>query len=177
MSDELGKLDGLSPEQINDISRIIGLGALKYFILKVDPRKTMLFNPAESIDFNGNTGPFIQYTYARIKSLVRRANAESATQTLPDNYPINPKETELIKLLTDFSSAITEAAAEHSPAVIAAYVYELAKQYNQYYHDHPILKENVDPADRQFRLTLSTQVAQTIKKAMALLAIEVPERM
>ncbi|MFI3295022.1 MAG: arginine--tRNA ligase [Rikenellaceae bacterium] len=174
MSGELGKLDGLSPEEQYEISKMIGLGALKYFILKVDPKKTMLFNPSESIDFNGNTGPFIQYTHARIKSLSRRAQGIA-----PSIEGVEPtaKEVELIKLLVDFHSTLESAAAEHSPSVIANYIYDLAKEYNQYYHDYPILKEGVELSDKQFRLALSLEVASMIKRAMALLGIDVPERM
>ncbi len=180
MSAELGKLDGLSEEESYAISRLIGLGALKYFILKVDPKKTMLFNPAESIDFNGNTAPFIQYTHARICSLGRRAGVEMDAQTslkAIEGYVLNAKEIELVKLLSDFGSTLSEAAAEHSPSVIAAYCYELSKEYNGYYHDNPILKEGVAEADKAFRLALSAQVALMLRKAMALLGIELPERM
>lgn len=178
MSSELGKLDGLSQSEQDEISAMIGLGALKYFILKVDPKKTMLFNPAESIDFNGNTAPFIQYTHARIRSLVRRAK-EQGVELLDKvgEVKLEQKEVELIKLLLEFEAAVQEAAREHAPSVIAQYTYELAKEYNQYYHDHPILKEGVDVKDKQFRLLLSTQVAVMIKKAMGLLGIDVPERM
>lgn len=178
MSAELGKLDGLSQSEQDEISAMIGLGALKYFILKVDPKKTMLFNPAESIDFNGNTAPFIQYTHARIRSLIRRA--ETQLLELPKqivNADLEQKEIELIKLLLEFDGAVNEAADQHSPSVIAQYVYELAKQYNQYYHDHPILKDGVEMKDKEFRLLLSSQVALMIKKAMGLLGIDVPERM
>lgn len=178
MSAELGKLDGLSQSEQDEISKMIGLGALKYFILKVDPKKTMLFNPAESIDFNGNTAPFIQYTHARIRSLIRRAEAQQ--MELPKqivNEDLEQKEIELIKLLLEFEGAVKEAADQHAPSVIAQYVYELAKQYNQYYHDHPILKEGVETKDKEFRLLLSSQVALMIKKAMKLLGIDVPERM
>ncbi len=174
ISKEMGKLDGLSESEQYDISKMIGLGALKYFILKVDPKKTMLFNPSESIDFNGNTGPFIQYTHARIKSLGRRAG-----DVVPSIDGVEPKakEIELIKLLVEYHSTLELASNEHSPSVIANYVYELCKEYNQYYHDNPILKEGVAESDKKFRLALSLEVAKTISKGMALLGIEVPERM
>ena len=175
MSAEMGKLDGLSDEESYEVSRKIGLGALKYFILKVDPKKTMLFNPAESIDFNGNTGPFIQYTYARICSLQRRAvGVEAGVEA---GYALAPKEVELIKHLAEFPDAVAEAAREHAPSVVAAYVYELAKEYNQYYHDHPILKEGVAEADKRFRLALSGAVARVVERGMGLLGIELPDRM
>lgn len=179
ISQEMGKLDGLSAEESDQICRMIGLGALKYFILKVDPRKTMLFNPAESIDFNGNTAPFIQYTHARIKSLERRAQEAGVTllNKVPQGRVLEVKEVELLKLLLDFSQTVSQAAQEHSPAVVAYYVYELAKLYNQYYHDYPILKAEVEMQDKQFRLALSLQVATMIRKAMSLLGIEVPDRM
>lgn len=178
MSEEMGKLDGLTEEEVTEITRMVGLGALKYFLLKVDPKKTMLFDPKESIDFNGNTGPFIQYTHARIKSLMRRAEAEGLDikGLKPETLP-NSKEVELIKMLTEFSGAIAQAAAEYSPAIMANYAYELAKEFNQYYHDYPIMKSDVSPEDKMFRLTVASQVAQTIKKAMGLLGIDVPERM
>lgn len=179
VSQEMGKLDGLSDQESDQICRMIGLGALKYFILKVDPRKTMLFNPAESIDFNGNTAPFIQYTHARIKSLERRAE-ESGVKPLdkvPQDRALEIKEVELLKLLLDFSQTVTQAAQEHSPAVVAAYVYELAKLYNQYYHDYPILKADVGMQDKEFRLAISSQVGLMIRKAMSLLGIQVPDRM
>lgn len=178
MSKEMGKLDGLSESESYEISRKIGLGALKYFILKVDPRKTMLFNPSESIDFNGNTAPFIQYTYARICSLGRKAaELKEDRQTKTANYALGAKEIEIVKLLAEFSGTVIEAAREHSPAVVAAYAYDLAKEFNQYYHEHPILKEGVAAEDRAFRLALSTQVARVIERAMSLLGIELPERM
>lgn len=176
MSAELGKLDGLSEEESKAISRTIGLGALKYFILKVDPRKTMLFNPAESIDFNGNTAPFIQYTYARVRSLARRAVDQGITPSVAGHTP-EAKEIELIKLIGDFAGAVREAGDGHSPAVIAAYCYELAKEYNQYYHDYPILKAEVPAHERPFRLSLSLTVADTLSRGMSLLGIDLPERM
>lgn len=183
VAEEAGKLDGLSEQEIAEISRMVGLGALKYFILKVDPKKTMLFDPKESIDFNGNTGPFIQYTYARIKSLERRARsasgcgmASSAADFDAGRRP-EPKEIELIKHLTEFAGVVRQAGAEFSPAVVAAYAYDLAKEFNQYYHDYPILKEGVSESDRLFRLSLAGQVAGTLNRAMGLLGIEMPERM
>lgn len=185
VAEEAGKLDGLSEEEIAEISRMVGLGALKYFILKVDPKKTMLFDPKESIDFNGNTGPFIQYTYARIKSLERRAAAlsgegspvaASAAEFDQGRLP-EPKEIELIKHLAEFAGVVRQAGEEFSPAVVASYAYDLAKEFNQYYHDYPILKEGVSQADRVFRLSLAMQVAGTLGRAMGLLGIEMPERM
>ena len=181
VAEEAGKVDGLSDEEIAEISRMVGLGALKYFILKVDPKKTMLFDPKESIDFNGNTGPFIQYTYARIKSLQRRAEAEGIVAVTDGTFDAGrkpeAKEIELIKHLTDFGGVVAQAGAEYSPAVVAAYAYDLAKEFNQYYHDYPILKADVVVDDRIFRLSLALQVAQTLGKAMGLLGIEMPERM
>lgn len=177
MSAKLGKLDGLDEADTADICRMIGLGALKYFILKVDPKKNMLFNPEESIDFNGNTGPFIQYTYARICSLQRRAAQEGIAGCIPDGYVMEDKEVEIVKMLADFAGAVAEAGEQHSPSVIASYVYELAKEFNQYYHDHPILKGGVSDEDRSFRLALSLETADIVRRAMGLLGIEVPERM
>ena len=182
VAQEAGKVDDLTEEEQAEISRIVGLGALKYFILKVDPKKTMLFDPKESIDFNGNTGPFIQYTYARIRSLQRRAEAQGiAAATTAGDFDAGrlpePKEIELIKHLTEFGGVVAQAGADFSPAVVAAYAYDLAKEFNQYYHDYPILKEGVAEATRKFRLTLASQVARTLNKAMGLLGIEMPERM
>lgn len=177
---EAGKLDGLSEEEIAEISRMVGLGALKYFILKVDPKKTMLFDPKESIDFNGNTGPFIQYTYARIRSLQRRAGANvaaSAPMDFDEGRVPERKEVELIKLLAEFAGVVREAGEAFSPAIVAGYAYELAKEFNQYYHDYPILKADVAPEDRTFRLALAAEVAETLRRAMGLLGIEMPERM
>jgi arginyl-tRNA synthetase len=178
MSDELGKLDGLSDEETNEIVRIIGLGALKYFILKVDPKKNMTFNPLESIDFNGNTGPFIQYTYARIRSVIRKAFEMKIKipEYIVSDIPVNDKELELIKLIADYEEIIQTAADEISPAIIANYVYELAREFNQFYHDYTILKEE-DVNLRNFRLSLSDVTGNTVKNAMSLLGIEVPERM
>lgn len=182
VAEEAGKLDGLSPEEIAEISRMVGLGALKYFILKVDPKKTMLFDPKESIDFNGNTGPFIQYTYARIKSLQRRSAEQggitAATVAAFDEGRLpEPKEIELVKHLADFAGVVAQAGAEFSPSVVASYAYDLAKEFNQYYHDYPILKPEVAEADRVFRLSLAGQVAGILGRAMGLLGIEMPERM
>ncbi|MDL2230422.1 arginine--tRNA ligase [Alistipes sp. OttesenSCG-928-L06] len=178
MSDELGKLDGCTPEEADRVSWMVGLGALKYFILKVDPKKTMLFDPKESIDFNGNTGPFIQYTHARIKSVLRRAVDQSVAKAekASAKTAVVAKELELIKLLTEFRPTIAAAAEQYSPAMIANYVYDLVKEFNQYYHDYSILNEP-DTAVRSFRLLLAEQVARTVKSGMALLGIEVPERM
>ncbi|HEY9123093.1 MAG TPA: arginine--tRNA ligase, partial [Bacteroidales bacterium] len=178
MSEELGKLEGLSAEDINKTLNIIGLGALKYFILKVDPKKNMVFDPKESIDFNGNTGPFIQYTYARIKSILRKAADAQIVFDLKQASAVNmgDKEKELVKLLYDFPMVVQEAAKEFSPAIIANYCYDLAKEYNQFYHDCPILKE-ADIAVKSLRFALSQQVSQAIGYGMKLLGIDVPERM
>jgi len=177
-SQELGKLDNCTPEEMDTISRTVGLGALKYFILKVDPRKSMTFNPKESIDFNGNTGPFIQYTHARIKSVLRKADEQGIDfRSLTNiNLSISEKESYLIQLLTEFPAVIRQAGEEFSPALIANYIYDLVKEYNQFYHDFTILKEeNTDL--KQFRLVLSESIAASIKTGMSLLGIEVPERM
>ncbi len=176
VSRELGKLDGLTDEEINEISEIVGLGALKYFLLKVDPRKNMLFNPKESIDFNGNTGPFIQYTYARIRSVLRKAAEQGVAITDFSAVTPNEKEVALIQTLADFPATVQEAGRDYSPAVIANYVYELVKQYNQFYHDYSILREE-DAAVRSLRLTLCDVTARVIKTGMSLLGIRVPERM
>jgi arginyl-tRNA synthetase len=178
MSEELGKLDGCTPEEADRVSWMVGLGALKYFILKVDPKKTMLFDPKESIDFNGNTGPFIQYTHARIQSVLRRAEAQGVAKAddAGAHNSVVAKEIELIKLLTEYRPTVTAAAAQYSPAMIANYVYELAKEFNQFYHDYSILNEP-DTACRAFRLMLVEQVARTIRSGMSLLGIEVPDRM
>ncbi|MCM1075903.1 MAG: arginine--tRNA ligase [Bacteroides sp.] len=176
VSAELGKLDGLSDEETARISEMVGLGALKYFLLKVDPRKNITFNPKESIDFNGNTGPFIQYTYARICSVLRKAQEEG--MTIGDYSHVTPGEREitLIQSLADFPSTVQAAGQNYSPALIANYIYELVKSYNQFYHDCSILKET-DEAVRSLRLELSRQTARVVKTGMALLGIEVPERM
>ena len=177
MSAELGKLETLSKEEAEETFRIIALGALKYFILKVDPRKNMMFNPSESIDFNGNTGPFIQYTYARIKSVLRKS-AESKIN-IENNVKINSlsaKEKDLLKRITLYPLAVKEAGEYYSPAIIANYCYDLVKEFNQFYHEHSILSEP-DKDQRNFRLILSATVAEVIKKGMTLLGIEMPERM
>ena len=177
MSDELGKLDGCSEEEAAAVSEMVGLGALKYFILKVDPKKTMLFDPRESIDFNGNTGPFIQYTHARIRSVLRKA-AEAGIDFGGDipSVPYVPEEIALVKSLTDYPSAVAAAGENFAPSIVAAYAYELAKQFNGYYHDHSILKEENSDV-RRMRLQLAQQVARVIRSAMKLLGIDVPERM
>lgn len=170
-----GRLKGVPEEEMDDVYRIIGLGALKYFILKVDPRKNMLFNPQESIDFNGNTGPFVQYTYARIRSVLRKSDeADAATDITA--YEPNEKEIEIIQRIADFPSVVSEAGRTYSPALIANYVFELAKGYNQFYHDYSILKEENGVA-RTFRLHLSRTVADIIRRGFSLLGVEVPERM
>lgn len=174
-SAELGKLDDCSAEEADNISRIIGLGALKYFILKVDPRKNMTFNPKESIDFNGNTGPFLQYTYARIQSLLRKVKEAGISETFGAVAP-QEKEITLIQRLADFPSVVSEAGKNYSPALVANYVYELVKEYNQFYHDCPIMKET-DEEVRAFRIALSRTVGNVIARATGLLGMEVPERM
>ena len=176
VADQAGKLDGLSDEEKAEIAEIVGLGALKYFLLKVDPRKNMTFNPRESIDFNGNTGPFIQYTYARIRSVLRRAAAEGLDKGDYSAVEPNEKEITLIQRLSDFPSLVAEAGRSCSPALIANYVYDLVKEYNQFYHDCSILREE-DAAVRSLRLALSDAVARTIRTGMGLLGIRVPERM
>ena len=177
-SEELGKFKDMSEEERNEIARIVGLGALKYFILKVDARKNMLFNPEESIDFNGNTGPFIQYTYARIRSILRKAQAEgiSIPATLADTMPLNEKEIELIQKLNEFGAAVEQAGKDYSPSGIANYCYELTKDFNQFYHDYSILNADTEE-EKVVRLVIAKNVAKTIKNGMALLGIEVPERM
>lgn len=177
-SDELGKFDDMSEQEKQDIARIVGLGALKYFILKVDARKNMLFNPEESIDFNGNTGPFIQYTYARIRSIMRKAKAEGIKlpQQLSTNAPLNDKEIALIQKLNDYKAVVEQAGTDYSPSGIANYCYELTKDFNQFYHDYSILNANSEE-EKTARLVLAANVAKTIKNAMQLLGIEVPERM
>ena len=176
MSAELGKLDGLSAEEQDEICRMVGLGALKYFILKVDPKKTMLFNPRESIDFNGNTGPFIQYTYARIRSVLRKAAEAGVTEGVAEGLQLIGEEIELVKYLADFPATVLQAGATYSPSVIGAYVYDLAKMYNSYYHDHSILREENEQV-RAFRVALSRLVSEVIGRGMALMGIAVPERM
>jgi arginyl-tRNA synthetase len=178
ISNELGKLDGLSREEAEHIIRMIGMGSLKYFILKVDPRKNMIFNPKESIDFNGNTGSFIQYTHARICSVLRKAT--EMNMLLPDQLnpetPVNPKEETLIQLMAGYPLVVKEAGDTYSPACIANYIYDLVKEYNQFYHDYSILNEPEEDV-RTLRLILSANVAKIIKSGMSLLGIEVPERM
>ncbi len=177
MSQELGKLESLAKDEAEATYRMIALGALKYFILKVDPRKNMLFNPEESIDFNGNTGPFIQYTHARIKSVLRKAEEKQINFTTDFLLPeISQKEKDLLKTITLFPDVVKEAGDNYSPAVIANYCYELVKEYNQFYHDHSILAES-DEAKRNFRLVLSSTVAKVAKTGMGLLGIQMPERM
>ncbi len=176
--DKVNKLEGITEDEKNEIARIVGMGALKYFILKVDARKNMLFNPEESIDFNGNTGPFIQYTYARIRSILRKAEAQSIAlpASLADDAPLNEKEIALIQKLNDFGAAVTQAGIDYSPSGIANYCYELTKEFNQFYHDYSILNADTE-AEKITRLVLAKNVAKVIKNGMALLGIEVPERM
>jgi arginyl-tRNA synthetase len=176
--DKVNKLEGITEEEKKEIARIVGMGALKYFILKVDARKNMLFNPEESIDFNGNTGPFIQYTYARIRSVLRKADAEDIKlpNVLGDNAPLNEKEIQLIQKMNEFGAAIEQAGIDYSPSGIANYCYELTKDFNQFYHDYSILKADTDD-EKITRLVLAKNVAKIIKNGMSLLGIEVPERM
>ena len=176
MSDELGKLDGCSEQEANAVATMVGLGALKYFILKVDPKKTMLFDPRESIDFNGNTGPFIQYTHARIRSILRKAAESGIDCRAAAHAECLPEEIGLIKALNDYPAIVASAGENFAPSIIGAYAYDLAKLFNGYYHDHSILKEE-DAEVRRMRLQLAEQVARTIRHAMQLLGIEVPERM
>ena len=177
-SQELGKLDGLTQEEADDIARIVGLGALKYFILKVDARKNMTFNPKESIDFNGNTGPFIQYTYARIQSVLRKA-AESGIVVpgqIPAGIELSEKEEGLIQMVADFAAVVKQSGEDYSPSIIANYTYDLVKEYNQFYHDFSILREE-NEAVKVFRIALSANVAKVVRLGMSLLGIEVPSRM
>lgn len=176
--DKVNKLEGITEEEKNEIARIVGLGALKYFILKVDARKNMLFNPEESIDFNGNTGPFIQYTYARIRSILRKAEAQhiSIPKMLSDKSPLNEKEIALVQKLNEFGSTVAQAGVDYSPSGIANYCYELTKEFNQFYHDYSILGADTD-AEKITRLVIANNVAKIIKNGMSLLGIEVPERM
>ena len=176
MSNELGKLDGCTKEEADDICRMVGLGALKYFILKVDPKKTMLFDPRESIDFNGNTGPFIQYTHARICSILRKADEAGIDYKSHTCTELLPEETSLIKSLADFPNVVAAAGENFAPSLIAAYAYDLAKTFNGYYHDHSILREE-NEQKRRMRLMLAAEVARIIRRAMSLLGIEVPQRM
>ncbi len=177
-SDELGKFKDMTEEEKQNVARIVGLGALKYFILKVDARKNMLFNPEESIDFNGNTGPFIQYTYARIRSILRKAEAENIAvpTTLSTDAPLNEKEIQLIQKLNEFGAAVEQAGKDYSPSGIANYCYELTKDFNQFYHDYSILNADTE-TEKITRLMLAKNVAKVIKNGMELLGIEVPERM
>ena len=176
--DKIKKLEGITEEETREIARIVGMGALKYFILKVDARKNMLFDPEESIDFNGNTGPFIQYTYARIRSILRKAAEQGIAipETLPTNTELSEKEISLIQHLNGFTATLRQAGADYNPASIANYCYELVKEYNQFYHDFSVLREeNIDK--QAVRLALSSAVAKVVKNGMSLLGIEVPERM
>mgnify|MGYP004507461371 FL=1 len=174
-SEELGKFDDMSEDERNEIARIVGMGALKYFILKVDARKNMLFNPEESIDFNGNTGPFIQYTYARIRSILRKAGEQGVSEA-PLNAVLSDKETELIQKMSEYGAAVEQAGKDYSPSGIANYCYELTKVFNQFYHDYSILNE-ADEQKKLVRLVIARNVAKVIRNGMALLGIEVPERM
>lgn len=178
-SDELGKLNGLSKEEIDDTMRIVGMGALKYFILKVDARKNMTFNPKESIDFNGNTGPFIQYTYARIRSILRKAEEDGlnvSNRLFSDDIMISDKEIAIIQLLSEFKDVIAQAASDYNPSVIANYCYDLAKEFNQFYHDFSVLREP-EQGLKMFRLMLTENVGKILRLGTGLLGIEVPERM
>lgn len=177
-ADEAGKFDDMSEEEKNEVARIVGMGALKYFLLKVDARKNMLFNPAESIDFNGNTGPFIQYTYARIRSILRKA-ADSGLrlpEMLPADVELSRKEEEIVQHLADFAAVVRQAGADYSPSAVANYCYALVKEYNQFYHDFSVLREE-DERKKIFRLVLSANVAKIVRLGMGLLGIEMPERM
>lgn len=176
--DELGKFDDMDEAEKNEVARIVGMGALKYFLLKVDARKNMLFNPAESIDFNGNTGPFIQYTYARIRSVLRKAQETGIDipGTLPAGTALNTKEEEIVQHIADFPAVVRQAGTDYSPSAIANYCYDLVKEYNQFYHDFSILREE-DKQKQLFRLVLSENVAKVIRLGMGLLGIEMPERM
>ena len=178
VADEAGKFDDMSEEEKQEVARIVGMGALKYFLLKVDARKNMLFNPAESIDFNGNTGPFIQYTYARIRSLLRKAEAAGITlpERLESGIGLSTKEEEIIQHVADFAAVVEAAGKDYSPSAVAAYCYDLVKEYNQFYHDFSILREE-DERRRAFRLVLSRNVAKVVRLGMSLLGIEMPERM
>ena len=175
-ADKVNKLEGITEQEAQEIARIVGMGALKYFILKVDARKNMLFNPEESIDFNGNTGPFIQYTYARIRSILRKWNDEIALDEKAFEVELAEKEINLIQRLQGFETAVRQAGQDYNPSCIANYCYDLVKEYNQFYHDFSVLKEE-DKAKQQVRLMLSAAVGQVVKNGMGLLGIEVPERM
>jgi arginyl-tRNA synthetase len=175
VSDEAGKNVDMTEAEKQEIARIVGMGALKYFILKVDARKNMLFNPEESIDFNGNTGPFIQYTHARIRSILRKAGNIGST-SITSTSGLNAKEVELIQKMSEYGAAVEQAGKDYSPSGIANYCYELTKVFNQFYHDYSILNEE-DEAKKQVRLVIARNVAKILKNGMALLGIEVPERM
>ena len=177
-ADEAGKFDDMSEEEKAEVARIVGMGALKYFLLKVDARKNMLFNPEESIDFNGNTGPFIQYTYARIRSILRKAEAGgiAVPETLPRDVELSTKEEEIVQHSADFAGVVRQAGSEYQPAAVANYCYELVKEYNQFYHDFSIMRET-DAKKQAFRLVLSQNVAKVVRLGMGLLGIEMPERM
>ncbi len=178
ISEELGKIDEFSEEEKEALYRMIGLGALKYYILKVDPKKRILFNPEESVDFQGNTGPFIQYTYARIQSILRKAAAVgiSAVEISFDELEMHPKEKELIKIIQQFPETIQLAAENYSPALIANYTYDLVKEFNSFYQNVPILATD-NEVEKAFRVKLSKAVGEVIKSAFSLLGIDVPERM
>ena len=176
---ELGKIDNMTEQEQDELFKMLSLGALKYFIIKVDPKKTMLFDPKESIDFNGNTGPFIQYTHARIRSILRKAaekGLEYGPESVSADMPLSAKEVRIIKILNQFPAKIAEGGEAHSPAVIANYAYDLAKEFNQYYHDTPILREE-NEAVLKYRLTLISSLAKVLVKAMSILGITLPERM
>jgi arginyl-tRNA synthetase len=177
-ADESGKFDDMTEEEKADVARIVGMGALKYFLLKVDARKNMLFNPAESIDFNGNTGPFIQYTYARIRSILRKADEAGIAlpATLPADVALSTKEEDIVQHVADFAHVVQQAGQDYSPSAVAAYCYDLVKEYNQFYHDFSILRES-DAKKQAFRLVLSRNVAKVVRLGMGLLGIEMPERM
>jgi arginyl-tRNA synthetase len=176
MAGEPGRLQGVAEDERADVLRMISLGALKYFILKVDPKKTMLFNPKESIDFNGNTGPFIQYTHARIRSILRKAAEQGLKAEASDSAVLSPKEVRLVKIVSAYPEKVREAADSFSPAVLANYSYELAKEFNQYYHDTQILREP-DQVLLSMRLLLIEVVADVLRAAMSLLGIQLPDRM
>jgi arginyl-tRNA synthetase len=172
---ELGKLENMAESEKEELFEMLGLGALKYFILKVDPKKTMLFDPNESIDFNGNTGPFIQYTHARIRSIIRKSGDLEKGETI-DSVILNEKEIQIIKLLNIFPEKIAEAGKDHSPALIANYAFELAREFNQYYHEYSIIRET-DISVRSMRLILINTIAVVLANAMDILGIKLPERM